>query len=309
MNYYPHHIGDYITATAHLSMIEDGAYRRMLDLYYSREQALPSEQKALYRLLRARSQEEQEAVDIVLGEFFEETMDGWIHGRCDEEIEKARASGERARTNGKKGGRPRKDEPKANLDDDSGKPEYSEEETHRVNSGFSKETHQEPTGNPEQKPPIANSQEPNNVFPDGNTKGAVAPADLPPADPPDAKPRNLGLRDLVAFGINEQHARDWLAVRKRHRAPLTPTAWARVVSESEKAGMTPMQAVEICAARGWRGFESEWLHKSGPPGGQTRADRLDAWSAGMSRVIEAGKGGRPQTIDMGTIDATGNTTR
>lgn len=93
MNYYPHHIGDYITATAHLTMIEDGAYRRLLDLYYSTEKPLPLERKALYRLARARAREEQEAINIVLEEFFELGDDGWTHSRCDEEIAKAKEKG------------------------------------------------------------------------------------------------------------------------------------------------------------------------------------------------------------------------
>ena len=96
MNYYPHHIGDYITATAHLSMIEDGAYRRLLDLYYSTEKPLPVDRKALYRLARARATEEQEAINIVLEEFFEQDEDGWIHSRCDEEIAKAKEKGTEA---------------------------------------------------------------------------------------------------------------------------------------------------------------------------------------------------------------------
>jgi len=70
VNYYRHHIGDYLRDTAHLSMLEDAAYRRMLDLYYMREQPLPAESKAVCRLVRARSPEECEAVETVLAEFF-----------------------------------------------------------------------------------------------------------------------------------------------------------------------------------------------------------------------------------------------
>lgn len=77
-------------------MIEDGAYRRLLDLYYSTERQLPLDRKALYRVARARTPEEQEAVDIVLEEFFEETEEGWFHSRCEEEIDAARDKGEEA---------------------------------------------------------------------------------------------------------------------------------------------------------------------------------------------------------------------
>lgn len=42
MNFYEHHLGDYMRDTAHLSMIEDAAYRRLLDAYYIREAPLPA---------------------------------------------------------------------------------------------------------------------------------------------------------------------------------------------------------------------------------------------------------------------------
>lgn len=99
MNYYPHHIGDYVKDTAHLKMIEDGAYRRMLDLYYTSEKPLPLDRAKLYRWLRATSTEEQVAVDTVLAdEFFVERDDGWHHNRCDAEIDAARAKSDKART-------------------------------------------------------------------------------------------------------------------------------------------------------------------------------------------------------------------
>ena len=34
MNYFELHVGDYDAATAHLSMLEDAAYGRMLRVYY-----------------------------------------------------------------------------------------------------------------------------------------------------------------------------------------------------------------------------------------------------------------------------------
>jgi uncharacterized protein YdaU (DUF1376 family) len=67
-------------------MLEDAAYRRLIDAYYTREQSLPAEKKACYRLVRAQSKEEREAVDTVLGEFFDLLDDGWHQKRCDEEI-------------------------------------------------------------------------------------------------------------------------------------------------------------------------------------------------------------------------------
>ncbi|MDN2710627.1 YdaU family protein [Janthinobacterium sp. SUN118] len=86
MNYYSHHIGDYTTDTAHLSLLEDGAYRRLMDRYYSTEAPLSNDEAGLFRLVRARSDEEKDAVRIVLQEFFQATDAGWVHKRCDAEI-------------------------------------------------------------------------------------------------------------------------------------------------------------------------------------------------------------------------------
>jgi uncharacterized protein YdaU (DUF1376 family) len=89
VNFYPHHIGDYAKDTAHLSMLEDAAYRRMLDVAYGSEKPLPKSQEKIYRLVRARSNTERLAVDIVLGEFWIEGEDGWHNKRVEEELAKA----------------------------------------------------------------------------------------------------------------------------------------------------------------------------------------------------------------------------
>lgn len=86
MNFYEHHLGDYVRDTAHLSMLEDGAYRRLLDAYYIKEVPIPAALRDAFRLARAQSKPERDAVQTVLGEFFEETPEGWRHKRCDAEI-------------------------------------------------------------------------------------------------------------------------------------------------------------------------------------------------------------------------------
>ena len=110
MNFYKHHLGDYSRCTAHLSMIEDGAYRRLLDVYYSREAPLPIDLKAVYRLARAQTRQDREAVETVLREFFTLCDGGWHNTRADEEIKTAQEKAERNREVGKRGGRPPKTE-------------------------------------------------------------------------------------------------------------------------------------------------------------------------------------------------------
>ena len=84
MNYYPFHVGDYAAHTAHLDLLEDLAYRRMLDLYYLRECALPHDPAEVARLIRMRGNVAE--VTAMLREFFTEVEGGWVNGRCDVSI-------------------------------------------------------------------------------------------------------------------------------------------------------------------------------------------------------------------------------
>lgn len=107
MNYYKRHIGDYAAATRHLSLLEHGVYCLMLDVYYTSERALPVDTRAVQRLVNARSDEEREAVEIILNEFFEKHSDGWHQARCDEEIHRKQAVTETNQALGRMGGRPK----------------------------------------------------------------------------------------------------------------------------------------------------------------------------------------------------------
>jgi uncharacterized protein YdaU (DUF1376 family) len=86
MNFYAFHIGDYASSTRHLSWIEDAAYRRLLDWYYVREEQFPLDHRQIYRLVAASTDEQREAVDQVLSEFFVQTESGYMHERCESEI-------------------------------------------------------------------------------------------------------------------------------------------------------------------------------------------------------------------------------
>lgn len=128
MNYYERHLGDYAKDTAHLSMVEHGAYGLLLDRYYSTEQGIPSDQ--VYRIARARTREEKQAVDAVLIEYFR-LVDGlWGNPRADEEIIKARKKINAAIANGKSGGRPKRN-PSLTQEKPTGLLPGSENETQR----------------------------------------------------------------------------------------------------------------------------------------------------------------------------------
>lgn len=96
MNFYPFHIGDYASATRHLTWVEDAAYRRLLDVYYVREGPLPLELRQVYRLVIASSDDQRLAVDTVLEEFFVRGADGFTHKRCDLELAAAKEKSSKA---------------------------------------------------------------------------------------------------------------------------------------------------------------------------------------------------------------------
>lgn len=88
MNYFEKHIGDYIRDTVSLTMLEDGAYNRLIDQVYQSEKPLPLDKKLIYRLARAISTTERKAVDFVVGTFFRETEDGFVQKRIQSEIDR-----------------------------------------------------------------------------------------------------------------------------------------------------------------------------------------------------------------------------
>jgi uncharacterized protein YdaU (DUF1376 family) len=86
MHYYQFNIGDYQSHTAHLSEIEDLAYRRLLDWYYLHESPIPDDIPEIARQIRMRTH--TESIAIVLQEFFELTKKGWLSVRANREIAK-----------------------------------------------------------------------------------------------------------------------------------------------------------------------------------------------------------------------------
>ena len=86
MNFYPFHIGDYISHTSHLSDAEDLAYRRMIDLYYMNEKPFPND----VHWIAKRVKSTPEIVAELLTEYFEysEKDDSFHNSRADKEIAK-----------------------------------------------------------------------------------------------------------------------------------------------------------------------------------------------------------------------------
>jgi uncharacterized protein YdaU (DUF1376 family) len=138
MHYYSFNIADYRKDTGHLTLLEHGIYRQLLDTYYLDEK--PIKTQSVLRRLSIRTEEEKTAFENVVNDFFERSECGEfiIHSRVDDEIDRYHKKVETAKANGSKGGRPPK--PK---------------KTKPVNSA-----NQEKTKSKANQEPITNNQEP-----------------------------------------------------------------------------------------------------------------------------------------------------
>ena len=95
MFYYSFNIGDYQSHTAHLSEMEDLAYRRMLDWCYLHEKPLPLDVEEISRQIRMRTH--CDCIAIVLREYFKRTDDGYISDRVQHELSRAAEKSSKAR--------------------------------------------------------------------------------------------------------------------------------------------------------------------------------------------------------------------
>ena len=134
MKFYKRFPGDITIKTGDLSLTEFGAYDRLLDHYYAKEQ--PIDPKKVYTVARCQTAADRRAVDSVLLEYWTLTQLGWVQQRADEMIAEALPKIEAARENGKKGGRPSKAKlaARAALQEPTGLLEGSDSEPNSITS-------------------------------------------------------------------------------------------------------------------------------------------------------------------------------
>lgn len=292
MNYYERHIGDYIRDTVSLTLLEDGAYTRLLDQYYQTERPLPSDKREVYRLARATSAAERKAVDYVLQRYFEATAEGYRQKRCDEVIEEfwERDQGKESKRENDRERQRRARERRAQL--------FDELRSHGVVPAFNTPTRELQT----QLSRVTGRDESQNVTRDNTATQTPLPTPQTPEASKEKKtPRVAALSssDLVADGVTEQTANEFLDLRRKKRSPLTSGAWAGIKAEALKAGWSMQAAVAKCVARGWQGFEAEWVLPKQTNGHRmSESDRRIAEFLGENRPTYPDDG---MTIDMESI--------
>lgn len=233
MHYYQFHIGDYKSHTHHLSLMEDLAFRRLLDHYYLHQS--PIKQREIARQIGMRDFEQD--VLTVLEEFFVSTDDGYINPRADKEI---KAFVEHQATSAY--GAFIRDNP--TLKSSADKQSFVEHYMAGTISSYIESIKTlrvldvpiKPTSTAHD---ATNTQEPLPI----NQKPKKEKATVV-ACPPD---------------VSQQIWEDWLVIRKKKNAPLTETAWNQMLKEANKAGWPIEKAIQECCLRTWAAFKYEWI--------------------------------------------------
>lgn len=86
MHFYTFHVGDHAAKAAHLTLLEEGVFRRLLDLCFTSDGPIPLDVGEACRLVRARSRAEKGAVCRVLTELFKKTDAGFSHPSAERQI-------------------------------------------------------------------------------------------------------------------------------------------------------------------------------------------------------------------------------
>ncbi len=232
MNYYPFHIGDYASATRHLTWDEDMAYRRLIDAYYTREIPIPADRRQAYRLVMATTTEQREAVDTVLVEFFTETEDGWINSRCDVEISAFRTKSEKA----------------------------TQSAQARWRNAKAMPTDSERNANASQ-----NTCERTETSCEGNAPKTNTNTNISTTNVVDKRKRDVVQKPV---DVSQEVWDSFSAIRKAKRAPISQIAIDGISREANKAGITLEQALTVCCERGWQSFKAEYVKESARPNGR-----------------------------------------
>lgn len=115
MHYYTFNIGDYASHTKGLTLLEDLAYRRLLDEYYLAERPLNGCSTTVARMIGMRGHEAE--VEYILHSFFTQNeQGGWVNDRADREIQHFKSKSEKAAQAGKASAARRLNERSTNVE-------------------------------------------------------------------------------------------------------------------------------------------------------------------------------------------------
>jgi len=216
--------------TRHLSLLEDLAYRRLLDFYFLHEQ--PIKHRDAARQIGMREHEED--VLTVLNEFFLSTDDGFVNPRANKEIQEYKAHqgtsayGAFIRDN-------------QSLKSVVQKDVYIQHFTNGTLDTYinTLRTQDVPIMSTSSIHDATNNHKP--LTTNHKPKREIATI---VACPPD---------------VDQQIWDDWKQLRKAKKAPVTETVVSSARQEASKANMSFSDFLTVWCARGSQGLQAEWL--------------------------------------------------
>jgi uncharacterized protein YdaU (DUF1376 family) len=232
MHFYKFHIGDYMSHTRHISLLEDLAYRRLLDFYFLHEQ--PIKHRDAARQIGMRDHEED--VLTILNEFFLSTENGFINVRADKEIAEFRkhqavsAYGAFIRDN-------------PSLKHLVNKEDYI---THYLALSIDV---------------YIGTLRGDDVPIKGTSRGDDAPLTIN---------HNHNHKEKRATSVacppdvSQQIWDDWVALRKSKKAPITKTVLNGAIAEAKILGWPLEKFLAEWCSRGSQGLKAEWIVKPNP---------------------------------------------
>lgn len=232
--YYCFFTGDYSGDTQGLSLTEHGAYRLLLDVYYSQE-FLADDMAEVYRICRAFEPFERAAADKVISRYFMRSDGRLLNKRAERELAFRRKQAE----NSAKGGEATRKKWQKQREIDSPK------------EGPNPGPKEGPNHSSPSPSPSPYKEKENKGDSDRQKKKAQAkePFALPEWFPPETW-------------------RMFLAHRREVKAAITEGAYPSFVAKFFKLkakGWSPSVVVDTLVERGWRWFKPEWLKDEPQP--------------------------------------------
>jgi len=231
---------------------------------------LPLDLNQVNRYLRAKTKTDRTAIGIVLSDFFKKTASGFVHSRCEIELEKFRCKKDASRENGKLGGRPKKNNDLQNLG---------------VSDGLELGLNLETQNNLNQEP-ITNNQEPVtniNITADESAKNPK---------PKRITKKQKAINALVEMGVGEKFAE--AVIEKRKGSEFTELAIEEIKLQAEAVNLNFVQAIEFAAKQEWGSFRADWyqnrIAKQQPiatyqTSQQRTASEMDRWRQAEREVF------------------------
>lgn len=246
----PLYIGDYLRDTQALHAEQHGAYLLLIMAAWGNEGRLPGDPEDLAAIARVPIERWQSHTAAKVLPFFRQDGATYVHDRVVAELERARTNVAQKSRAGAAGAA-------ARWQKDGSRIAGANADALRAES-----RNDAPSPSP-------------------------SPISSPVGEEKARGPRALSLVDLVADGLTAEVAAEWLAHRRRKKAPLTPRAWSGIKAEAARAGWTAQAAVEKALARGWTGFEADWVRQSGPnaPLVVAKGAAIEAHNAEVARRI------------------------